>query len=484
MANSRFYSSTALQTTLTNSITGSTTVIQVGATTGFPGSQPYTLAIDYGAASEELVEVTGVAGLNLTVTRAVDGTSAQSHGAGAIVKHVSSARDFTDSRTHEASNTAVHGVAGVIVGTTDAQTLTNKTLTSPTINGATLSGTLTSSSAALAGTFSGTPTFSGNIILSGIPSFTGGALFQRATATNRAWSSNVSGDTVDRLNVQVDGKMLWSSGSATADTTLYRAAADTLQSDDLIISVRALATDPAHGASVAGDTFDRYRVFADGKTEWGSGTAARDTNLYRSAANELTTDDALVLVGELKPHSLVRGERALTTDTQYETRVTADANARWFIRTTGEMNWGPGSAATDTNLYRSAANFLKTDDEFVALTATNSGASVISIGAGWTLSSATSRVACGICTITVIATRTGGTITADASGNIADTVVGTLAAAYRPLSATTQWTYDKGGIADGSVSIGTDGICTIKTLSPTATIVNTDNVSFSATFVQ
>ncbi|HEY6020341.1 MAG TPA: hypothetical protein VIY48_10670, partial [Candidatus Paceibacterota bacterium] len=54
--------------------------------------------------------------------------------------------------------------------------------------------------------------------------------------------------------------------------------------------------------------------------------------------------------------------RALTTDSQYETRVTGDANARWFMDTTGKQSWGPGSGAVDTNLYRSAANALTTDD--------------------------------------------------------------------------------------------------------------------------
>lgn len=128
---SRFYSSVAQQTTLVNAITASTTTIQVASTTGFPGSTPFTLAIDYGAGNEELVDVTLVAALNLTVTRGVDGTSATSHNPGAVIRHVSSGRDFAESRTHEDSSINVHGVTGVgnnVVGTTSTQTLSNKTL--------------------------------------------------------------------------------------------------------------------------------------------------------------------------------------------------------------------------------------------------------------------------------------------------------------------------------------------------------------------
>lgn len=128
MAQSRFYSSTARRTTLTGSIDASATSITVAATTGFPGSLPFTLALDFESDAMELVSVTGVAGTTLTVTRGFDSTSATSHNVGAVVAHTSSAIDFTESRQHEDS-TAAHGATGAVVGTTNTQTLTNKTVT-------------------------------------------------------------------------------------------------------------------------------------------------------------------------------------------------------------------------------------------------------------------------------------------------------------------------------------------------------------------
>jgi hypothetical protein len=45
------------------------------------------------------------------------------------------------------------------------------------------------------------------------------------------------------------------------------------------------------------DSFTRFSIDDNGKTWWGSGAAAQDTNLYRSATNTLKTDDSLVVGG-------------------------------------------------------------------------------------------------------------------------------------------------------------------------------------------
>ena len=92
----RYYSSTAVATTLSALASNSATSITVTALTGYPNQTPFTAIIDPDTASEEVVEVTGVAGTTLTVTRGVDGTSAVQHSAGAVFRHGVSGRDFDE----------------------------------------------------------------------------------------------------------------------------------------------------------------------------------------------------------------------------------------------------------------------------------------------------------------------------------------------------------------------------------------------------
>lgn len=212
-------------------------------------------------------------------------------------------------------------------------------------------------------------------------------------------------------------------GTATfgGDANLYRSAADTLKTDDTFIVGggslgvptgfvnlynQASATDSAFLSKVAADTQQRFVILVDGKQSWGpGGSTSPDTNLYRSAADTLKTDDAFkavadvtardgaatkvvlgavssnagVLFGSSGDANLYRtGAGALKTDgtfsavgAAYGAAGTADQVQIGVSGGGGRITFG---SAEDTNLYRRTSNTLKTDDSFEvggAITVTN-----------------------------------------------------------------------------------------------------------------
>lgn len=92
----RNFSSTAVATTLSSSMTNVATTANVVANTGYPNA-PFTIRVEPNTANEEIMLVTNKGtGLNWTVTRGYMGTTAVAHNSGVAVEHGVGALDFSE----------------------------------------------------------------------------------------------------------------------------------------------------------------------------------------------------------------------------------------------------------------------------------------------------------------------------------------------------------------------------------------------------
>jgi hypothetical protein len=158
-------------------------------------------------------------------------------------------------------------------------------------------------------------------------------------------------------------------------------------------SNRSLADDTAWFGKVGSEAVERYRISVSGRQEWGDGTNARDTFLYRSAAGILRTEGSFVVGGtiwisatglsnnatptnanillpatgtEVKTSIAsntalkVINTNASPTGNYYEQYVGTETQPRLSIDRDGKHNWGPGgTTAPDTFLDRFATAWLR-----------------------------------------------------------------------------------------------------------------------------
>jgi hypothetical protein len=115
----------------------------------------------------------------------------------------------------------------------------------------------------------------------------------------------------------------------------------------------------------SGDSDARWSAI-DSAIVWGNGAAAPDLALARTGTRTLTLNDN---AGAANPVTLlvngtVRATRAAASSTAFNAAVDGEASPyRFAIQADGKLEWGPGGAAQDVSLYRSAADLLTTDDE-------------------------------------------------------------------------------------------------------------------------
>lgn len=452
----RFYSSVAPETTLSSGITGASTSITVGSVTGFPSNTPYTLALDYEGITEELVQVNNAAGTTLTVARAIDGTSAASHNAGARVRHVSSARDFADSRSHENSDQGIHGLApgDVLVGEDAVQTLTNKTLDSPIINNPNITGTTSIVNASFTGTLQGSSAATAKIRLDNTTDVT-------PTSTDHAFQIGTNGG----VNLRVDNNEV---------------------------------------QSVTNGVVSPLTLNADGG----------QLNVFTSVAADSTVN-AMPINGSVQPTNVVIA-RPTGTSITFSSRQTGDANGRVVARADGQIRWSDGTLATDTSISRQSPGVALIDNSLAItngltvpnatvtnLTATGTwtpplatlavGTTVLTAAAGWSVSSQTQGYLRNrLFTLHLVLTRTGIDIIASDQtgarpGNVTDQTIGTVTPAWRPSGSLTDRVIVGAGTGFTPATVGytfATGVVDLLTLSTAGNIQAGDDLHISLVFPQ
>jgi hypothetical protein len=150
----------------------------------------------------------------------------------------------------------------------------------------------------------------------------------------RPMGASFNGGMLRLLGGATGAELTFFSEDGTGDVNLYRAAANTLKSDDNLHLAGGLWLDTDGG----GDSL----IFG----------SAADIALYRVGAGILGVNGQMYLEGAT-PYLVIR--------------PTGSANAKFYAGPAGNLAWGDGTTTQDTNLYRAATNELKTDGTFTAV---------------------------------------------------------------------------------------------------------------------
>ncbi len=406
----RQYSSRSQQTTLTGAITSGSTSITVVSGTGLlggvtiPAGRTFTLVLDPDTAIEEIVDATAVSTNTFTITRAIDGSSAQDHSAGAVVRHMAIGRDYRDANLHaeaEASYNdgggnahSMHGIAageGVVVGTLKTQTLTNKTLTAPTISDPVFTGTPTAPSSIV---FEGTnadpyettltvaePTQDNTITL---PDTTGTVVIATATQTltNKTLTSPVISGTPVITGLSSAGMVASSAtpkdyvdailGSATAAATSAASAATSAAS--AATSASSASTSASNALTSANSASTSATAAATSAASAATSATAAATSATSAAASATTASNSASAAATSATSAATSASSALTSANSASTSATSAANSATASATSASAaaTSATSAAASATAAATSAASAATSASS--ALTSANSAA--------------------------------------------------------------------------------------------------------------
>lgn len=167
--------------------------------------------------------------------------------------------------------------------------------------------------------------------ISGVKTFSAAPIFQAAAAATVVSKFQVTGDANPRLTIGADGTLSFGPGTTAADLVVTRSGSAALGVNNTVRVTMGATTSIAYSTILTGDTFDRYRVYLDGKQEWGLGSVTRDTNLYRTGIGILTTDGDLNVGGALQFAAGPRKKTIVSTATTVANTTTETVIATMSI---------------------------------------------------------------------------------------------------------------------------------------------------------
>lgn len=400
----RNYSSRSQQTTLTSAVTAgaSTMVVQSGTALlggqSIPAGTTFTIVVDPDTAIEEIVDATAVSTNTFTITRAIDGSSAQAHSAGAVVRHMAIGRDYREANTHIEASTGVHGISNSssVVGTTDTQTLTNKTLTSPTITNPSISGAGVDASIVFEGATADAyettltvvdPTQDNTITM---PNTTGTVVIATAvqTLTNKTLGGNLNagGYTVTNLATPVnasdavrkdfaDAQVAAAATSAASASTSAASAATSASSaltsaNSASASATAAATSAASAATSASTMAASVAAAAASATQAATSATSAAASATAAATSATSAAASATAASTSATSASASATAAATSATSAAASATASANSA-------------SASATSATASASSASAAATSASSAATSASSAATSVTAAETAW-----------------------------------------------------------------------------------------------------
>jgi len=398
----RQYSSRSQQSTLTSAITAGTSSITVVSGTALlggvtiPAGRTFTLVIDPDTAIEEIVDATSVSTHTFTITRAIDGSSAQEHSAGAVVRHMAIGRDYRDANLHTQASASyndgagnaqsMHGIAsgeGSVVGTDKAQTLTNKILTSPTISDPTLTGTASAGAVLVfegttADTFETTltvidPTQDNTVT---IPNTTGTIVIADAVQTLTNKTIDMTGVTLTGLSsagmvnssatpkIYVDAIL----GSATAAATSAASAAASAS------AAATSATSASNSASAASSSASAAATSASSASTSASAASTSATSASNSASAASTSATSASNSASAATTSATSASNSASAASTSATSAAASASAASTSASSASTSASSAVTSADsaaTSASSAAASYDSFDDRYLGAKASD-----------------------------------------------------------------------------------------------------------------